>query len=133
MLLGLGLGTLLGAAMLLKMALNVLLGRSATSARAKMLTLGGSSALELPPRLLTLARKTQGRKPGGLGMLGLKQRVSSRTLTALAFPLMNQQNAIEEADEEALLESPAASTPRAMLEALKGSISSGSREDHERR
>ena len=42
-----------------------------------------------------------------MGVLGLKQRVSSRTLTALAFPLMSQQNAIKEVpDEEALLESP---------------------------
>ena len=57
--------------------------------------------------MLTLARKTQTRKPGGLGALGLKQRVSSRALTQLAFPLMSREHAIEEADEETLLESPA--------------------------
>ena len=64
------------------------------------------NSLELPPRLLRLARRSQGRKPGGLGVLGLKQRVSSRTLTQLAFPLMNRAHIIEEADEESLLDSP---------------------------
>ena len=43
----------------------------------------------------------------------------SRTLTALAFPLMNQENAIEEADEEALLESPGWASPQQMLAALR--------------
>ena len=57
-------------------------------------------SLQLPPRLLNLARKSQGRKPGGLGVLGLKQRVSSRSLAQLAFPLMNPQHCIQEVDED---------------------------------
>ena len=99
-LIGLGLATLICAAVLLKMALNVLV-KSTMKHRAQPL-----NSLELPPRLLRLARRSQGRKPGGLGVLGLKQRVSSRALTQLAFPLMNQEHVIEEADEESLLESP---------------------------
>ena len=90
---------------LLKVGLSALV-RSGISGRAKSLAQPAKS-LELPPRLLSLARKTQGRKPGGLGVLGLKQRVSSRQLAAMVFPLMSQKNAILEApDEEALLESP---------------------------
>ena len=132
-LMGLALGTLIGAAVLLKMVLHVV-ERSSIKRRTQP-----SGSLELPPRLLTLARKTQGRKPDGLGVLGLKQRVSSRTLTQvravarlspascspaalarartpltpacappssvtqLAFPLMSREHAIAEADEEAML------------------------------
>ena len=100
LLMGLGLATLIGAAILLKMVLNVLV-RSSMKKHAQPM-----NSLELPPRLLRLARRSQGRKPGGLGVLGLKQRVSSRTLTQLAFPLMNRAHVIEEADEESLLDSP---------------------------
>ena len=82
--------------------------RTRSTARAP---LRPCASQELPPRLLHLARKTQGRKPGGLGVLGLKQRVSSRALAALAFPLMGRQHVIEEADEETLVESPR-SSPR---------------------
>ena len=80
------------------MVLNVL----ERSSLRKATPLGPSSSLELPPRLLTLARKTQGRKPDGLGVLGLKQRVSSRQLTQLAFPLMSREHAILESREEEL-------------------------------
>ena len=73
LLMGLGLGTLIGAAVLLKMVLNVL-ERSSYRSKAAM-GLQPINSLELPPRLLNLARKTR-RKPGGLGVLGLKQRVS---------------------------------------------------------
>jgi hypothetical protein len=88
---------------LLKMVLNMLERR-----RSSIAPPPGQhrKSLELPPRLLTLARKSQGRKPSGLGVLGLKQRTSSRALTQLAFPLMSQAHTIEEADEEGLLESP---------------------------
>ena len=99
-LMGLGLATLICAAVLLKMVLNVLV-KSSIKTRAQP-----TDSLELPPRLLRLARRSQGRKPSGLGVLGLKQRVSSRTLTQLAFPLMDREHAIEEADEESFLESP---------------------------
>ena len=101
LLMGLALGTLILAAVLFKMVLNLLVGSSRFSRRAQP-----EHSLELPPRLLNLARKTQARKPGGLGVLGLKQRVSSRMLTQLAFPLMSREHAIEEADEETLVESP---------------------------
>ena len=37
-----------------------------------------------------------GREPGGLGVLGLKQRVSSRMHARLAFPLMNDHHSIKE-------------------------------------
>uniref|UniRef100_A0A7S3FJY2 Glycoside hydrolase family 5 domain-containing protein n=1 Tax=Haptolina ericina TaxID=156174 RepID=A0A7S3FJY2_9EUKA len=91
LLMGIGLGTLIGVAALLKVVLSLLVRGGARQ----------QDSLQLPPRLLHLARKSQGRKPGGLGVLGLKQRVSSRSLAQLAFPLMNPQHAIEEADEEA--------------------------------
>ena len=86
-----GTATLIGTAVALKLALLALgRGRSARS-----------SALQLPPRLLRLARKTAGRKPGGIGLLGLRHRVSSRSLAQLAFPLMSARHAIrEELDEE---------------------------------
>ena len=52
-------------------------------------------------RRLAVARKTAGRKPGGIGLLGLRHRVSSRSLAQLAFPLMSARHAIrEELDEE---------------------------------
>jgi len=95
LLMGVGLGTLLGVAVLLKLVLG-LVARHGTRKHSQ------HDRLQLPPRLLTLARKTQGRKPGGLGPLGLKQRVSSRSLAQLAYPLMNAQHAIEEADEESM-------------------------------
>lgn len=57
-------------------------------------------SLELPPRLLRLARRTQSRRPGGIGLLGLKKRLSSRQLAQLVYPLMNAQHAIAEADDD---------------------------------
>ena len=56
--------------------------------------------LQLPPRLLLLAKRSQGHRRAGLGVLGLKQRMSSRSLAQLAFPLMSAQHVISEADEE---------------------------------
>jgi hypothetical protein len=135
---GVGLGALLCAAVMLKMVLNVLVrasltthvargtgssggsgagaGSSSSSSLARVSSLAKIAAmaqpgepLGLPPRLLTIARKSQGRRPGGLGVLGLKQRVSSRTLTTLAFPLMHHQNAIKEASDEESLDG---STPQ---------------------
>jgi len=91
LLMGIGLGTLIGVAAILKVVLTLLVRGG---------TRHGHDSLQLPPRLLHLARKSQGRKPGGLGVLGLKQRVSSRSLAQLAFPLMNPQNTIQEADED---------------------------------
>ena len=121
LLMGLGLGTLIGAAVLLKMVLNVL-ERSSYRSKAAM-GLQPINSLELPPRLLNLARKTQGRKPGGLGVLGLKQRVSSRALTQLAFPLMSQEHTIQETDEE-LLESPQAPGSDLFASSARGAGSS---------
>ena len=138
LLMGVGLGALLCAAVSFKMVLNVLVrasltsrvdrgtgssgsgssggGGGSSSSLARVSSLAKIAAmaqpgepLGLPPRLLTIARKSQGRRPGGLGVLGLKQRVSSRTLTALAFPLMHHQNAIKEASDE---ESHDGSTPQ---------------------
>ena len=138
LLMGVGLGALLCAAVMLKMVLNVLVrasltthvargtgssggsgagaGSSSSSSLARVSSLAKIAAmaqpgepLGLPPRLLTIARKSQGRRPGGLGVLGLKQRVSSRTLTTLAFPLMHHQNAIKEASDEESLDG---STPQ---------------------
>jgi len=130
LLMGVGLATLLCAAVLLKMVLNILVRSTAKPTRSSAASgasgagagaggggSGGSfgrvsaiaqpgNPLELPPRLLNIARKSQGRKPGGLGALGLKQRVSSRTLTALAFPLMRQHNAIKEAPDEEAFDVP---------------------------
>ena len=100
LLLGLALAALIGSAVMLKMVLN-LLERSARLRKSAALPPSPAS-LELPPRLLTLARKTQGRKPDGLGVLGLKQRLSSRQLTQLAFPLMSREHAIAEAADEEL-------------------------------
>jgi len=103
LLMAVGLISLIGAAVLLKFALHILT-RSSGQVQGLALPLAlPAKSLELPPRLLTLARKTQGRKPGGLGALGLKQRVSSRQLAALAFPLMSQQNKIEEAPDEEII------------------------------
>ena len=138
LLMGVGLGALLCAAVSFKMVLNVLVraslasrvdrgtgssgsgssggGGGSSSSLARVSSLAKIAAmaqpgepLGLPPRLLTIARKSQGRRPGGLGVLGLKQRVSSRTLTTLAFPLMHHQNAIKEASDEESLDG---STPQ---------------------
>jgi len=93
LLMGVGLGTLVAVGALLKIGLSLLVKSTAERKQPH-------DSLQLPPRLLNLARKSQGRKPGGLGVLGLKQRVSSRSLAQLAFPLMNPQNTIQEADED---------------------------------
>jgi hypothetical protein len=103
MMMGVGLVTLLGAAILLKLILNVL-ERSKVGIRPRALQPAGS--LELPPRLLGIARRTQGRKPSGVGALGLTRRTSSREVTALEFPLMSQQNAIAEGSDEEDFGSP---------------------------
>ena len=87
------LGTLLSVAVLLKLFLTALVR---SGARAK------HEQLQLPPRLLLLAKRSQGRR-AGLGVLGLKQRVSSRSLAQLAFPLMSAKHAITEADDEDML------------------------------
>ena len=79
---GVGLGALLAIAVLMMLALK-LIARHASGV--------GISRLQLPPRLLKLARKSQKRKAaaaGGRGILGLRHRVSSRSLAKLAFPLM---------------------------------------------
>mmetsp|Transcript_52623 Transcript_52623/g.87384 ORF Transcript_52623/g.87384 Transcript_52623/m.87384 type:complete len:653 (+) Transcript_52623:97-2055(+) len=89
-LMGVGLGTLLIIAVLFKLVLSLVVRNSSRK----------QDKLQLPPRLLVLARKSQGRKPGGLGPLGLKQRVSSRSLAQLAYPLMSAQHAIDEVDED---------------------------------
>jgi hypothetical protein len=94
MLMGVGLGTLVSVAVLLKLVLSVLV-RSGVRADPKQ--------LQLPPRLLLLAKRSQGHRRAGLGVLGLKQRVSSRSLAQLAFPLMSAQHAITEADEDMLM------------------------------
>ena len=94
MLMGVGLGTLVSVAVLLKLVLSVLV-RSGVRADPKQ--------LQLPPRLLLLAKRSQGHRRAGLGVLGLKQRVSSRSLAQLAFPLMSAQHAITEADEDLLM------------------------------
>jgi len=94
MLMGVGLGTLVSVAVLLKVVLSVLV-RSGLRADPKQ--------LQLPPRLLLLAKRSQGHRRAGLGVLGLKQRVSSRSLAQLAFPLMSAQHAITEADEDLLI------------------------------
>lgn len=86
-----GLGTLLTLAAVLKIVLVLV---SMSTQRAQ------SGRLQLPPHLLHLARKSQGRKPGGLGPLGLKTRLSSRRVVQLTYPLMSAQHVIEEADEE---------------------------------
>ena len=86
-----GLGTLLTLAAILKVVLMLV---SVSTRRAQQ------GRLQLPPQLLHLARKSQGRKPGGLGPLGLRTRVSSRRVVQLTYPLMSAQHAIEEADED---------------------------------
>jgi hypothetical protein len=55
--------------------------------------------LDLPPRLLLLAKQAQWRNPQGLGILGLKQRTPSKRLAELAYPLMNEHHVVPEADE----------------------------------
>mmetsp|Transcript_42693 Transcript_42693/g.106257 ORF Transcript_42693/g.106257 Transcript_42693/m.106257 type:complete len:643 (+) Transcript_42693:162-2090(+) len=105
LLMGVGMGTLIGIAAMFKMVLALFMkgshGRKTTQ-----------DAMQLPPRLLHLARKSQGRKPSGLGVLGLKQRVSSRSLAQLAFPLMNPQHTIVEADEDMADDDSLLGTPR---------------------
>jgi len=86
-----GLGTLLALAALLKLVLALV---SISTQRAQQ------GRLQLPPRLLHLARKSQQRTPGGLGPLGLKTRVSSRRVVQLTYPLMSDHYAIDEGDEE---------------------------------
>lgn len=119
MLLGLGIGTLIGVAVLLKVVLNILMRTSFKGGA------GPGTSLELPPRLLNFARKTQGRKPGGTGVLGLKQRVSSRTLTQLAFPLMSREHAIvEETNEETILAQLSPILPSAPPRSTRSTVSS---------
>jgi len=101
LLMGVGLGTLLSVAVLLKLFLSVLVRSGARAKHSK-------EALQLPPRLLLLARRSQGHRRAGLGVLGLKTRVSSRSLAQLAFPLMSAQHAITEADEEGLMSADSA-------------------------
>mmetsp|Transcript_40256 Transcript_40256/g.131531 ORF Transcript_40256/g.131531 Transcript_40256/m.131531 type:complete len:712 (-) Transcript_40256:230-2365(-) len=93
LLFGVGLGTLCATAAILK---GVLLLVSLSNRPLQ------NGRLQLPPRLLTLARKSQTRKPGGLGPLGLKHRVSSRSLVQYTHPLMAADQTIVEVDEEAV-------------------------------
>ena len=88
LLFGVGLGTLCATAAILK---GVLLLVSLSNRPLQ------NGRLQLPPRLLTLARKSQTRKPGGLGPLGLKHRVSSRSLVQYTHPLMAADQTIVEA------------------------------------
>ena len=103
-LMGIGLGALLAIAVILMLALKFI-ARHASGVSI--------SRLQLPPRLLKLARKSQKRKSTGVGrgILGMRHRISSRSLARLAFPLMQAENAINESDEDGYGSTPSSLRP----------------------